>query len=83
MMDTSLENHSEVHQLFGSVQKDLFAMVGQLGIPTCFCCFSCADLQWEEVIESLLKQEGKTMNFEDLDWSERCGLLRRNPLTAA
>ena len=33
--------------------------------------------------ESLLKQEGMNRNFDDLDWSERCGLLKRNPVTAA
>ncbi|XP_076870505.1 uncharacterized protein LOC143521483 isoform X1 [Brachyhypopomus gauderio] len=66
-----------------SVQKDLFAMVRQLGIPTWFCSFSSADLRWPELMETILTQEGKHVSPDDLDWSERCDLLKRNPVTAA
>ncbi|XP_037395199.1 uncharacterized protein LOC108432566 [Pygocentrus nattereri] len=66
-----------------SVQKDLFAMVRQLGIPTWFCSFSSADLRWPELLQTILKQEGKEAAFDELDWSERCALLKTNPVTAA
>ncbi|XP_076836836.1 uncharacterized protein LOC143482374 [Brachyhypopomus gauderio] len=66
-----------------SVQKDLFAMVRQLGIPTWFCSFSSADLRWPELMETILTQEGKYVSPDDLDWSERCALLKSNPVTAA
>ncbi|XP_076849952.1 uncharacterized protein LOC143498932 [Brachyhypopomus gauderio] len=66
-----------------SVQKDLFAMVRQLGIPTWFCSFSSADLRWPELLQTILKQEGRETSTDDLDWSERCALLKTNPVTAA
>ncbi len=66
-----------------SVQKDLFAMVRQLGIPTWFCSFSSADLRWPEFMECIVKQEGCETPIDELDWSDRCGMLKRNPVTAA
>ncbi|KAI4899975.1 hypothetical protein NFI96_003455, partial [Prochilodus magdalenae] len=66
-----------------NVQKDLFAMVRQLGIPTWFCSFSSADLRWPELMESILRQEGRDTSPDELDWSERCSLLKINPVTAA
>ena len=66
-----------------NVQKDLFAMIRQLSIPTFFCSFSSADLRWPEMLNSILKTENMDTNVKDLDWSQKCGLLRRNPVTAA
>ncbi|XP_060776102.1 uncharacterized protein LOC132885442 [Neoarius graeffei] len=66
-----------------SVQKDLFAMIRQLSIPTFFASFSSADLRWPEFLSSLQRVEGKQPNVSDLDWSDKCGLIRRNPVTAA
>ncbi|KAK7907384.1 hypothetical protein WMY93_015996 [Mugilogobius chulae] len=66
-----------------SAQKDLFAFIRQLGIPTWFCSFSSADLRWSSLLKTLLKQEGSTRRVEELDWAERCDLLRRHPVTAA
>ncbi|KAK0134798.1 OTU domain-containing protein 4 [Merluccius polli] len=66
-----------------SVQKDLFAMVRQLSIPTFFASFSSADLRWPEMLNSILRVEGKKTCVDDLDWADKCGLLRRNPVTAA
>nr|XP_021334689.1 uncharacterized protein LOC110440049 [Danio rerio]XP_021334690.1 uncharacterized protein LOC110440049 [Danio rerio] len=66
-----------------SVQKDLFAMVRQLGIPTWFCSFSSADLRWPELMQTIVKQEGCQTPVDELDWSDRCGMLQRNPVTAA
>ncbi|XP_062409039.1 uncharacterized protein LOC134100005 [Sardina pilchardus] len=66
-----------------SVQKDLFAMIRQLSIPTFFASFSSADLRWPEMLNSILRIEGKHTSVDDLDWSDKCGLIRRNPVTAA
>jgi len=66
-----------------SVQKDLFAMVRQLGIPTWFCSFSSADLRWPELMQSIVKQEGCETPIDELNWSDRCGMLKRNPVIAA
>nr|XP_055075157.1 uncharacterized protein LOC129454640 [Misgurnus anguillicaudatus] len=66
-----------------ATQKDLFALIRQLGIPTFFASFSSADLRWPEMINTILIQEGKNLNVDELDWSEKCGLIRRNPVTAA
>ena len=64
-------------------QSDLLACVRQLGVPTWFCSFSSADLRWANLLDAILKQEGRTQTAEDLDWADRCELLRRNPVTAA
>ncbi|XP_002733238.1 uncharacterized protein LOC100378309, partial [Saccoglossus kowalevskii] len=66
-----------------SAQKDLFAMLRQLGIPTWFCSFSSADMRWPEMIESILNERGDYCKTEELDWSEKCAILRNNPVTAA
>ncbi|XP_072572246.1 uncharacterized protein [Paramormyrops kingsleyae] len=66
-----------------SVQKDLFAMVRQLGIPTWFCSFSSADLRWTELMTVIFKQDGIDAQSAELEWSERCALLKNNPVTAA
>ncbi|XP_049421807.1 uncharacterized protein LOC125882141 [Epinephelus fuscoguttatus] len=41
-----------------SVQKDVLSCVRQLGIPTWFCSFLSADLRWQNLLTSILKQEG-------------------------
>ena len=64
-------------------QRDLLACVRQLGVPTWFCSFSSADMRWKNLLYSILKQEGRTETVEDLEWADRCELLRRNPVTAA
>ncbi|XP_072239813.1 uncharacterized protein [Leuresthes tenuis] len=66
-----------------SVQKDLFSMIRQLSIPMFFISMSSADLRWPEMLGSLLRLEGKETPVEDLDWSEKCALIGRNPVTAA
>ena len=66
------------------VQKDLLAMIRQLGIPTFFVSFSSADLRWPEVVNTILKQQGDTTRTaETMDWNEKCAVLRSNPVTAA
>ncbi|XP_062569582.1 uncharacterized protein LOC134231612 [Saccostrea cucullata] len=64
-------------------QKDLFAMLRQLGIPTWFCSFSAAEFRWNEIIGSILLQENDSRSPPDLDWSEKSEILRSNPVTVA
>ncbi|TKS65838.1 ATP-dependent DNA helicase PIF7 [Collichthys lucidus] len=64
-------------------QRDLLACVRQLGIPTWFCSFSAADMRWKNLLSSILKQAGRTDTAEQLEWADRCELLRRNSVTAA
>ncbi|XP_072314552.1 uncharacterized protein [Eucyclogobius newberryi] len=45
-------------------QKNLFATIRQLGIPTWFCSFSSADLRWPSLLKTLLKQEGGTRRVQ-------------------
>lgn len=54
------------------VQKDLFAMLRQLGIPTWFCSFSSADLRWTELMDIFVKAENIKGNVKDLDWAQKC-----------
>nr|XP_054591529.1 uncharacterized protein LOC129155826 [Nothobranchius furzeri] len=66
-----------------SAQRDLLACVKMLGKPTWFASFSSADLRWTNLLYSILKQEGRTETVEQLEWADKCDLLRRNPVTAA
>ncbi|XP_070411903.1 uncharacterized protein [Nothobranchius furzeri] len=65
------------------VQKDLFAYVRQLGIPTWFASFSSADLRWPEFMEAFMAIENIQGNIHDMDWAQKCDLLKNNPVTAA
>lgn len=56
---------------WSAIQKDLFAMLRQLGIPTWFCSFSSAEYRWNDAISSLLKQQNDDRDPEVLDWSEK------------
>ncbi|XP_078340715.1 uncharacterized protein LOC111117892 [Crassostrea virginica] len=64
-------------------QKDLFAMLRQLGIPTWFCSFSAAEFRWDEIISSILHQMNDDRKPCDLDWSDKSEILRSNPVTVA
>ncbi len=47
-----------------STQKYIFALIRQLGILTFFASFSSADLRWPEMISTILKQEGTSLNAD-------------------
>ena len=66
-----------------SAQKDLFAMLRQLGIPTWFCSFSAAGFRWPDIINAILKQQGDKRQAENLDWTEKSRVLKSNPVTVA
>ena len=66
-----------------NAQKNVLAMVRQLGKPTWFGSFSSADLRWPEIMNTLLRQTGDARKIDDLDWADKCNLLKSNPVTVA
>ncbi|XP_062571568.1 uncharacterized protein LOC134233602 [Saccostrea cucullata] len=68
---------------WSSAQKDLFAMLRQLGIPTWFCSFSAAEHRWNDAVRTILRQQNDERDPCMLDWSEKNETLRKNPVTVA
>ncbi|XP_052713814.1 uncharacterized protein LOC128187408 [Crassostrea angulata] len=68
---------------WSAAQKDLFAMLRQLGIPTWFCSFSAAEHRWNDAIRTILRQQNDHRDPDLLDWSEKNEVLRSNPVTVA
>ncbi|XP_062602075.1 uncharacterized protein LOC134263710 [Saccostrea cucullata] len=68
---------------WSAAQKDLFAMLRQLGIPTWFCSFSAAEHRWNDAIATILRQQNDSRDPYILDWSEKNEVLRSNPVTVA
>lgn len=68
---------------WSATQKDLFAMLRQLGIPTWFCSFSSAEYRWNDAISSLLRQRNDDRDPDELDWTDKNEILRSNPVTVA
>ena len=66
-----------------TAQKDLFAMLRQIGIPTWFCSFSAAEFRWNTTIEAILRQQCDDRKVDDMDWTEKSEILRSNPVTVA
>ncbi|XP_078320120.1 uncharacterized protein LOC144621199 [Crassostrea virginica] len=68
---------------WSSAQKDLFAMLRQLGIPTWFCSFSAAEHRWNDAVASILRHQNDNRDPTSLDWSDKNEILRTNPVTVA
>ncbi|XP_077976185.1 uncharacterized protein LOC120334975 [Styela clava] len=66
-----------------AAQKDLLAMVRQLGLSTWFCSFSSAEMRWPEVFDCLLRQRGDKRLSSEIDWLEKCQILRENCVMTA
>lgn len=64
------------------VQKDLFAMLRQLGIPTWFCSISSAEFRWHDIIHVLMQQQGDTRQVDELDWTQKSEIPKSNPVTS-
>lgn len=58
-------------------------MLRQLGIPTWFCSFSCAEMRYKEILQTVMAQQGINKNTDEMDWLEKNNLLKRNPVTVA
>ena len=68
---------------WSSAQKDLFAMLRQLGIPTWFCSFSAAEHRWNDAVATIMRHQNDNRDPRSLDWSEKNEVLRSNPVTVA
>ena len=66
-----------------NAQKDLFAMLRQLGIPTWICSFSAAELRWKDIVSTVMQQDNHERSFEDLSWNDKSEILKSNPVTVA
>lgn len=66
-----------------TAQKDLFAMLRQIGIPTWFCSFSAAEFRWNTTIEAILRQQCDNREVDEMNWTEKSEILRSNPVTIA
>ncbi|XP_062572298.1 uncharacterized protein LOC134234263 [Saccostrea cucullata] len=68
---------------WSSTQKDIFAMLRQLGIPTWFCSFSAAEYRWNDAVKAILQQQNDNREPDEMEWSEKNEVLRCNPVTVA
>ena len=68
-------------------QKELMAMIRQLGCPTFFLTLSAAETKWIELLrilkEILDNVKLSTEQVLEFQWSERAELIRRDPVTCA
>ena len=57
---------------------DVVAMIKQLGPPTWWMTFSCADLRWNEIYRILSKLKGQEISdaeIENMTYDEKCKML--------
>ena len=62
---------------------DVLAMIKQLGPPSWWMTFSCADLRWNEIYKILSKLQGKELTDQEIDlmtYNEKCKMLNSNPV---
>ena len=68
-------------------QLEVLAMIKQLGLPTFFITFSCADLQWHELIEIIyMLNEGDILTDDDIhsmNYFDKTKILNSNPVLLA
>ena len=69
---------------FDTKQKDVMAVIGQLGLPTIFYSLSAADTKSKNLLICLSKLlDGTNYTEADTDkmsWSERCRLVSSHPV---
>ena len=72
---------------FEAMQKDIFAMIRQLGPATLFLSFSAAETKWSHLLKILgkiLDHRVYTDNeLSDMSWQEKCRLIQSDPVTCA
>ena len=68
-------------------KKDAFAMIRQLGLPTCFMSLSSADKRWSDLINMLssLNQRFEYSEYEiqNLTWEQEIKLVQKDPVTCS
>ena len=65
---------------FEKAQKDLFAMIRQLGPASLFCSFSSAEMQWTHLLK-ILGNLVDNKNYTNEE--ERCRLIQSDPVTCS
>ena len=72
---------------FEKAKKDIFAMIRQLGSASLFCSFSSAETKWIHLLRILGKlvnnKEYTDNELENLNWEEKCKLIKGDPVTCA
>lgn len=68
---------------WSAAQKDMFALLRQLGIPTWFCSFSAAEHRWNDAAATILRLQYDSRYPCNMDWSEKNEVLKSNPVTVA
>ena len=68
-------------------KKDVFAMTGQLGLPTWFGSFSSADTKWNDLLKVLGNlNDSKNYSEDEIDnmsWDEKPRLVQKDPVTCS
>ena len=67
-------------------QREVLATVKQIGYPTFILKLSCADIRWNELVETILKLNSLGLtkeNVEGLNYFERCNILNSNAVLLA
>ncbi|GFU18529.1 uncharacterized protein TNCV_4175361 [Trichonephila clavipes] len=78
---------TELHSILDDSQKDLFAMLRQLGKPTVFFTISANEIKWPKLLKILhdLSDSFKDIHVEDplvnLNRSQRSHLVNEDPVT--
>ncbi|KAJ8042024.1 hypothetical protein HOLleu_12988 [Holothuria leucospilota] len=66
-------------------QKDLMAMIRQLGCPTYFMSLSAADTRWTDLIgilgKLIDKKEYSKSELQNMDWASKTRLIQSDPVT--
>ena len=68
-------------------EKDIFAMIRQLSLPTWFMSLSAADTRWTDLLKMLAKlNDGidySEKEIENLSWQEKTKLVQKDPVTCS
>ena len=65
---------------------NVLAMIKQLGPPSWWMTFSCADLRWNEIYKILSKLQGKELTDQEIGLmtcNEKCKMVNSNPVVIA
>lgn len=69
------------------MQKDLFAMIRQLGKPTWFCSFSAAETRWSHLLKVLGRLIDKIdytdSEIQEMTWQKKSDLIKGDLVTCA
>ena len=81
-----LKNLSGSLPYFEKCKKALFAMICQLGTPTCLCSFSAAEKRWTHLktLGRIVEKKEYTDNeIKQMTWEQKSNLIQKDPVTCA